>query len=477
MKTLSCGSFWPGAGPVLSGVRLSFDRGRVVSVEKCSGGIDGLVMPSFIDGHMHFSWKASTLSSIDLSGVSGSDHLLSIVGAAPSSSDPILRCSGFDDSSWSDPALPSLAALDAVSGDRPVVLTRVCGHLSLVNSALLRLVPPGTPDVDRTAGRLTESASLGFSRLFPVPGELLSHNMEAFQDTVFSCGVTGMGTMEHLREADIIGEWGPLLRTAIGIFSIDAPALLEREPGRYARWIKLFLDGTFGAGDAAVEGAYPDGSSVFPIMDDEEVAVLAGIAGNCGMGVCAHAIGARAIRQALAVSAFPEGPEVRVEHAEELLPVIEDLHGSLPEKVSFCMQPNFVSRWQMPGGMYGRRMSADGARGLNPFASVLSRGLRLGFGSDGMPFGPLNGLSGATHHPSPDQRLSVEQALHAYTLGAADVCGFFDLAGVVAPGRPGHLCVLSADPFRGVPWDEVSVEATILDGAVVFGDPGILGEA
>ena len=477
MKALSCGSFWPGSGPVLSGVRLCFDRGRVVSMEKCSGGIEGLVMPSFIDGHMHFSWKASSLSSIDLSGVSGSDHMLSTVAAAPYSPDPILRGIAFDDSFWSDPTLPSLAALDAVSGDRPVVLTRVCGHLSLVNSALLRLIPPETPDVDRTAGRLTERASLGFSRLFPVPGDVLVSSMEAFQQTVFSSGVTGMGTMEHLREADLIGDWGPLLRTAVGVFSIDAPALLGREPGRHARWIKLFLDGTFGAGDAAVEGTYPDGSMVSPMMDDEEVAILAGIAQRCGLGICAHAIGARAIRQVFGVCAEGRGPEVRVEHAEELLPVLEDFADPFPGDVSFCMQPNFVSRWQMPGGMYERRMSADGARGLNPFASVLSRGFPLGFGSDGMPFGPLNGISGATHHPAPDQRLSVGQALHAYTLGAADVCGFSDLAGVVAPGRPGHLCVLSADPFRCVPWDEISVEATILDGEVVFGDPGIRGEA
>lgn len=477
MKALSCGSFWPGAGPVLSGVRLLFDRGRVVSMEKCSGGIEGLVMPSFIDGHMHFSWKSSSLSAIDLSGVSGADHMLSIVEAAPSSPDPILRGIGFDESSWSDPTLPSLAALDAVSGERPVVLTRVCGHLSLVNSALLRLIPPETPDVDRTTGHLTEGASLGFSRLFPVPDEVLLRNMETFQNVVFSQGVTGMGTMEHLREADMIGEWDPLLRTAVGIFSLDARTLLERRPGRHARWIKLFLDGTFGAGDAALEGAYLDGSSVSPIMDDEEVAVLAGIASGCGLGICTHAIGAGAIRQVLWLSHAGKGPEIRVEHAEELLPVLEDLPSPLSERVSFCMQPNFVSRWQMPGGMYERRMAADSVRGLNPFASVLSRGLRLGFGSDGMPFGPLFGLAGATEHPSPDQRLSVEQALQAYTLGAADVCGFSDLAGVVAPGRPGHLCVLSADPFRGVPWDEMSVEATILDGAVVFGDSGIMGEA
>lgn len=477
MKALSCQSFWPGAGPVLRGARLLFDKGRIASVEKCACGVGGLVMPSFIDAHMHFSWKASSLSAIDLTEVSGSEQLLSLVSEAPSSSDPILRGTGFDDSSWGDPALPTLAQLDAVSGERPVVLARVCGHLSLVNSALLDLIPPGTPDVDRTNGRLTEGASLGFSRLFPVPADVLRDSMETYQETVFSQGVTGMGTMEHLREAELLSDWDPSLRTAVGIFSNDAPALSGRVPPRHSRWIKLFLDGTFGAGDAAVEGDYPDGSCVLPAMQDEEVAALAGIAVSCGLGICAHAIGARAIRQVLGLSAPGAGPEVRVEHAEELLPLLEETPHPFPGSVSFCMQPNFVSRWQMPGGMYERRLSPAVARGLNPFGSVLARGLRLGFGSDGMPFGPLSGLSGATEHPSPGQRLSVGQALQAYTLGAADVCGFADLAGVVAPGRPAHLCVLSADPFSGVPWEEISVTATMLDGAVVHGDPGILGEA
>lgn len=477
MKSLSCRSFWPGAGPVLSGARLFLENGRVVSVGKCSCGVDGLVIPSFIDAHMHFTWKAASLSSIDLSGVSGADQMLSMVAEAPPSYDPILRGTGFDDSTWDDPTLPTLAQLDAVSGERPVALMRVCGHLTLVNSALLRLIPPGTPDVDRAGGRLTESSSLGFSRLFPVPREVLLRNMEEYQDEVFSRGVTGMGTMEHLREAELLCEWDPLLRTAVGIFSNDAHALPEHEPVRLARWIKLFLDGTLGAGDAAVDGVYPDGSCVLPAMEDGEVEALAAVAGRCGLGVCAHAIGARAIRQVLGLLACSPVPEVRVEHAEELLPVLDELQEPLPGRVSFCMQPNFVSRWQMPGGMYGRRLLPESALGLNPFGSVVDRGLRLGFGSDGMPFGPLKGLPGATGHPSPEQRLSVGHALHAYTLGAADVCGFSELSGVVAPGRPGHLCVLSADPFTGVPWDEISVVATILDGEVVYGDPGILEEA
>lgn len=472
MKILDCRRFWPGRGPVLSGVRLVFDRGRVAGLESCSGGVSGLVMPSFIDAHMHFSWKASSLSSLDLSTVAGCSEMLSLVERAPSSSDPVLRGIGFDESMWDFPALPSMAELDAVTGERPTVLTRVCGHLSLVNSALLRRIPPGVPGVDRTTGRLVEGASLGFSRMFPVASHALFESMDTYTDTVYSRGVTGTGTMEHLREARLISEWGPGFRTAIGVFSEDAAQLAEEGSGELVRWVKVFLDGSFGAGNASVTDCYTDGSSAEPLMSDESLAGFFESASKAGLGVCVHAIGGRALEQTARVSAlFPE-VHVRVEHAEEILPVIDA--GFSPGVHSFCMQPNFVSRWQMPEGMYETRLPRERVRCLNPFGSVLSRGFRLGFGSDGMPFGPLEGLGGATAHPSPDQRLSVEESLHAYTLGAADVCGFSDLACPVAPGRPAHLCVLSHDPFQGTPWEDIRVSATLLDGEVVFGDPGIV---
>lgn len=475
MKSLACRRFWPGRGPVLPGVRLLLSEGRVAGLERCEGGVPGLVMPSFIDAHVHFSWKASTVASLDLSGVRSGKEMLAMVENAPVTPDPLVRGLGFDETSWSVPELPSISELDAFSRGRPVILTRICGHLSLANTRLLRMIPEGTPDVDFTTGHLTEGASLGFSRMFPVPARMLTGNMADFQEFIFSHGVTGIGTMEHLREAELIEEWGPRLRTAIGVLSNDAATLEERGPGRLVRWIKLFLDGTIGAGSAAVEENYLDGSMTAPILTDDELEGFLSIAGRCGVGVCAHAIGARAIRQMARVSNRSQGPKVRIEHAEELLPALDDQWD--PSRHSFCMQPNFVSRWQMPGGMYETRLPEQRVTQMNPFATVLSRGFRLGFGSDGMPFGPLRGLSGATDHPSRDQRLTISQALGSYTLGAADACGFSDLARPVGPGRPAHLCVLSADPFQGAPWNETSVEATILDGEVVFGDPGLLGEA
>ena len=475
MKSLACSRFWPGKGPVLEGVVIGIGPGgRVESLKPCTGGVPGLLIPSFVDAHMHFSWKASGLDFLDLSPFRGADGMLDAAARAPALEDPLVRGLGFDESTWDDPALPTLERMDAAIGGRPTVLTRVCGHLSLVNSALLAHIPEGTPDVDRKTGRLTEGASLGFSRMFPVPEARLVKNMERYQEFVLSRGVTGIGSMEHLREARQMEEWGPRLRTALGVFSEDAEELERRGAGRLVRWIKVFMDGTFGSRNAAVDGSYLDGSTCAPMLDEDRLLELLSAASRCRVDLCAHAIGAEALRTVAGASRREPSVRVRVEHAEELMPAMDA--GWNPHRHSFCMQPNFVRRWQMPGGMYEQRLSSRRVGELNPFREVLSRGLRLGFGSDGMPFGPLEGLSGATDHPGPAQRLTVEQALRAYTLEAAGVCGFRDLETPVAPGRPAHLCLLSKDPFAGASWEDIRVEAVVLDGEAVFGDPGILKE-
>ena len=85
------------------------------------------------------------------------------------------------------------------------------------------------------------------------------------------------------------------------------------------------------------------------------------------------------------------------------------------------------------------------------------------------------GISGATSHPDPDQRLDVDTALYAYTLEAASVCGFRDIAGSLRPDRVADLAVLSGNPFTR-PWDELEVVGTIYKGKVVFEKVQVLQE-
>ncbi|RKZ08480.1 hypothetical protein DRQ25_09020 [Candidatus Fermentibacteria bacterium] len=139
------------------------------------------------------------------------------------------------------------------------------------------------------------------------------------------------------------------------------------------------------------------------------------------------------------------------------------------------MQPNFVSRWQIKGGLYEGKLGKERARALNPFRLVADAGFSLGFGSDCMPFGPLAGLGGATDHPLDEFAIDTAQALNAYTLEAAAICGFGDLAEELTEGRVADMTVLSADPFH-THWDKIEVVATIMDGKTVFGPEAFLEE-
>ncbi|MCS6903729.1 MAG: amidohydrolase family protein, partial [Candidatus Bipolaricaulota bacterium] len=106
---------------------------------------------------------------------------------------------------------------------------------------------------------------------------------------------------------------------------------------------------------------------------------------------------------------------------------------------------------------------------IDPHRKVLESGVKLAFGSDGMPFGPLYGIHCAVHAPHPYQRVSLEEALRAYTLDAA-YAGFEERSlGSLEPGKRADFVVLSEDPTHTKGINEIRVERTYLDGRCVYG--------
>jgi len=471
----------------LGSAGLTIENGRITGIDPLGGSSKGpFVIPSFIDAHCHFSWTGLQAISLDLSGVSSSDGMLEAL-AAESAALPaglILRAEKMEEISWEVPIFPSLSSLDAVTGDRPTFIRRVCGHMILVNSAMMNLLPAESPGLDRSSGLIREGIALKIDRLFPPDPETLRRAFISAEKTALSAGVTAVGTFEPLFTLAALGEIPLRIGLAAGVIA-DDPAELEevlssdRTPIPRLLGLKTFLDGSIGAGTAALSGTYTDGSSAMPVMSDEELTHTIRTASDLGMATLVHAIGGRALdmldrvcRTLRETSPAALSPGIRIEHAEELL---GDWPGSWDATVhSFCMQPNFVNRWQMEDGLYQQMMGSKASRSLNPFASVLAGEFRLGFGSDGMPFGPLHGLAGATSHPDPVQRLDIGTALHAYTLGAADICGFMELATPLRNGRTADLAFLSESPFEIGSWEETELLATMVAGVTVFKDQEVL---
>jgi len=489
-QRIDCRGLWPGRGTeVLHDISITLERGRVLDVAPgTSPRREGFVVPAFVDAHWHLFWTGFEATSLLLDQARSAAELLALVHRAADRGTGVLRGEKLDESEWADPRLPALRELDAAARSRPVFLRRICGHKALASSAMLRLLPAHVAASAAATGVLEEQPVLHFDRLFPRSDEESLAAMKQAATLALSCGVTAACTMEPLRNFRLLTEHGCDIDTRCAVLAEDLAELeswVEDRAGAVPRGLvglKLFLDGGIGAGTAAVDCGFVDGSRGRLLLEDDVLADRLRRAVRLGLVPVAHAIGAAALRQLDRVSAavLAQSPEarrlgLRVEHAEELLPAWPG--GWDPRYHRFSMQPNFVRRWQQPGGLYEQRLPVSPARELNPFACVRDRGFTLGFGSDGMPLGPLWGIQGATEHPVRRLALDRAAAFEAYTLGSATLAGFGELGEPLAPGRRADLVVLSDDPLGDTALDELRILAVLRRGEVVWGDRGLLRPA
>ncbi len=466
MQRINCRNLWTGTGSCISNVSVFInDSGVISSIQNCSpsGTFDcKFAMPSFVDAHTHLTWMVVKKASLDLSRVRSAEELLSVVWSAePVAGGTVIRGESFDESGWKNGELPTLAQLDAASGGIPVFLRRVCGHTALANSALLQLLKNSVPGVNRKTGVLQEWPVLNFESLFPLSDSVLAGAVSDVESEIFACGVTGVCSFESSHGAELVLKSDSRLDRSVAVTVESVDDLPEDRLS--VQTVKLFLDGSFGAGTAGVLN-YSD-SMLFSLLLR---------CGELGLSAAVHAIGGEALQQLDRVSgevfkALGHGFSVRVEHAEELLRAWPGTWSR--EHHIFSMQPNFVKRWQKPGGMYDRVLTPGRAAALNPFKTVVDSGFRLGFGSDSMPLDPLFGLSGAVHHRANSQSLSVHEALYAYTLSSASISGLAHLAVPLAAGRVADMIFLSGNPFENL--EGIAVETTMKNGTVVYGNTGI----
>jgi predicted amidohydrolase YtcJ len=224
------------------------------------------------------------------------------------------------------------------------------------------------------------------------------------------------------------------------------------------------------------------------VVDKEELLELVSRAVAGGLLVTTHAIGDRANRHVLDVLAEVRKREKergephlrhRIEHVQIIHP--DDLPRLAQLDVIASVQPIHATSDMI---MADRHWGEPRVRGAYAYASLLASGARLAFGSDAPiePFAPLLGIHAAVTRrradgkpgPSgwhPEQRLSVEDAVKAYTWGAAYAAGEERTRGSISAGKVADFVVLSQDIFACKPADilETKVEATFMDGRLVYG--------
>ncbi|MGQ9519406.1 MAG: amidohydrolase family protein [Candidatus Fervidibacter sp.] len=452
------------------------------------------VLPGFIDAHMHPVSMGLKRLRLDLSEIKSLHRLLQVVREAAETLQPSSRFLigyDWDESSFEDERrYPTRWDLDKVAPDVPIALRRIDGHIWVVNTKALQLLdlPKDHPFVFKTEGQpngLIANDAIRFLEPFIEP--TLAEKRQALHiasEIALEHGVTTVADLyadlevyeSAVNDNDLTVRFVCCVPPATAYQSGGPMNWSIDKESCEAKFVKLFLDGSIGARTAALREPYKDDPNEIGrlLLRDRAVEGLMLEFNEMGWQLAIHAIGDLAIDQAIEALRFvrTEGKRFlrhRLEHIELLRP--EHIGWLKKLNLVASMQPNFVARWQQENGLYEIRLGRERAKKMNPLGSVLKSNIPLAFGSDGMPFGPIYGILGALTHPDPNERLSLRQALLAYTFGSALACSIESQVGTIAPGKIADFVVLSFLPEEiSFPerWQDIQVIATIVGGKLRY---------
>lgn len=441
------------------------------------------VLPGFIDAHIHLLHTGLVESGwrIGLMDLSRSEVLDRLGRAAKNRGGEWVVGYGWDESHWQDRRYLGRAELDKIAPHSPVLAIRLDGHILAANSSAMERIPATAPEhlIERDTGLMREKAAVEM-----IGGVRPDHatSVDALDAAARLChqlGITSVHTMTPLRyfEALMIRRQQRRLRVTIcpDVRSFDKLRAAGLRTGYGDGWlrfggIKMFADGSIGAGNAAVSQPYAMGGLGELNHDDATLQSWVETADRTGWQTLIHAIGDRAIEQVIGVhETLQTSPSLRhrIEHFE--LPQASQLRRVKSSGLHLSMQPNFIANWSGPNSMYVDRLGKERDRMSNPLREVYDAGIPLAFGSDGMPPSPLYGLHGAICGAYSGQRLTIEEALSCYTEGGA-VFGFEEHEkGCLREGNLADLVVLDEDPCLDP--EHVSqrmIEMTFVGGQLVF---------
>jgi predicted amidohydrolase YtcJ len=488
------------------------------------------LLPGFQDAHVHPAFAGITMLRCDLDGAEDLDGALARIRAyAEAQPDrEWIDGSGWR-MEWFPGGTPSRELLDRVVPDRPAYLTNRDGHGAWVNSRALELagLTATTPDpadgrIERGAdgepqGTLHEGAALLVGRL--VPGPAFAEQLRGLllaQQHLHSLGITAWQDAivgEYLGYPDPLPAYlaaardGTLTARVEGALWWDRGRggeqlddLLDRrqagQAGRFrAGTVKIMQDGvaenfTAGMIDPYLDGCgCQTGNSGLSYVDPADLAEQVSRLDIAGFGVHVHAIGDRAVREALDAfdAARAANPVSRGRHHIAHLQVLHP--DDIPRFAELSVTANMQALWAAHEPQMDELtipfLGTERAARQYPFGDLLRAGARLAAGSDWSvsSANPLEGIHVAVNRALPDaepgaepllpgQALTLAEALAAYTAGSAYV-SHLDETGAVAPGYLADLVILDRDPFAGPPGEIASaaVALTYVEGERVYAAP------
>ncbi|MGQ0601109.1 MAG: amidohydrolase [Anaerolineales bacterium] len=485
-----------------------------------------LMLPGLIDAHMHMEWYALGLQMVNAETETLDECLQRVAErAAITPRGEWIRGHGWNQTRWSrlsEAGFPTAADLDAVAAEHPVYLTAKSSHAGWANSVALKLagLTANTPDPHggeiqhdlhgQPTGILFETAMILVDSRIPMPSvDELADAMHVAQETLWRYGHTGvhdfdgkrsLAAWQVLRER---GELGLRVCKTIRVAYLDHAIGLGLRSGFGDDWIRLgnvkvFMDGALGPRTARMIEPYigePENYGI-TVTDPEELYEQAAKAAANGLAMTVHAIGDKAGHDLLNVyeklrdstSGGDAGELVRTLRRHSRLPRLRQRY----EHVQI-LHPNDFNRLGELGviaSMQPIHATSDmlmaekfwGARNAGAYAwrTQISAGAVLAFGSDApieIP-NPLEGIHAAVTRRRADgspgsdgwypaQRLTVEEAVRGYTLGAAYAGYMENKIGSLAAGKLADLIVIDRDIFI---CDPMAIKDTQVLGTMVGGE-------
>ena len=483
------------------------------------------VMPGFNDAHMHLTEAGFKKLTVDLTGVRSVQEFQDRIRKRVETAQPLewITGSGWDETLWQGSQLPTRWDIDEVTADHPVFLVRIDGHSAVANTLALKMAhvtlaskdPDGGEIVRDLSGApngvLRETAQTLVSPLIPRPTpEKRRQAIEAALQDIARSGVTSaqdfsgytgedsLANFKILEQLESegkltvrISEWLPFNEPVATLKQLR-DSHPQSDPMLHTGMLKAFMDGSLGSHTAAMLEPFADDpkNSGLPRYEQTKLNEMAKERVAAGFQLGFHAIGDKAVQMALDAFAeaekaahasgakAPDGSEnfrLRVEHAQVTNPSQVERFREL--NVIASMQPSHLltdMHWAVS------RIGPQRAAHSYAWAEFENHGVALAFGTDYPvePVAPFRGMYAAVTRKSEDgkqeyfpaQKLTIEQAIAAYTTGSAYAEFAEKQKGTLAPGMLADFVVLDRD-LTSIPPAQIlgtRVLRTVVGGKTVY---------